>query len=54
MKTAKTIQPLPPTYNGKLWSVATLKQLSTEEMRRIIRTFGAAQINAALQRTKEK
>lgn len=45
-------QPLPPTCGGKPWTVATLKALSAEDMRKILRTFGADQIDAALRRNK--
>ncbi|VVB52996.1 Uncharacterised protein [uncultured archaeon] len=40
--------PLPPDYKGQPWSVVTLRGLSSEEMRKILRLYGASQINAAL------
>jgi hypothetical protein len=39
---------LPQTYDGKPWSVSLLKSLPSEEVRRLIRTYGAQAVNSAL------
>lgn len=50
----KTTVPLPPVYkDGRRWTVATLKSLSGEELRSLIRRHGASALNAALARNKE-
>ncbi len=46
--TNQKTQPLPSAYQGKPWSVQLLKSLSSDEVRRLIRTYGANQINASL------
>ena len=46
--TNQKTQPLPSTYQGHEWSVQLLKSLSSDEVRRLVRTHGAAAINAAL------
>lgn len=51
MKNQK-IQPLPSTYQGKSWTVQLLKSLSSEEVRRLIRTHGANAVNSALRANK--
>jgi hypothetical protein len=48
MKNQKIIQPLPSTYQGKAWSVQLLKSLNSDEVRRLIRTYGAHAVNSAL------
>lgn len=52
MTDQKPFAPLPVTYNGKPWNVATLKALDAETMRKILRTYEASQINNALRRNK--
>jgi len=49
----KTLQPLPSTYQGHEWSVQLLKSLSSDEVRRLIRTYGATQINSSLREVKK-
>lgn len=46
--TNQKIQALPSTYEGKPWTVQLLKSLSSDEVRRLIRAYGANQINASL------
>jgi hypothetical protein len=48
MANQKTLHPLPSTYRGEQWSVQLLKSLSSDEVRRLIRTYGAQAVNSAL------
>ena len=50
--TNQKIQPLPTTYQGTPWSVSLLKSLPSDEVRRLIRTYGANAVNAALRTVK--
>jgi hypothetical protein len=43
---------LTPDYKGQPWSVSLLKSLPSEEVRRLIRTYGANAVNAALRTVK--
>jgi hypothetical protein len=51
--TNQKIQPLPTTYQGTPWSVLLLKSLPSDEVRRLIRTYGATQINLSLREVKK-
>lgn len=47
------IKELPPTLDGQPWTVATLKALDPQTMRKIIRLYGAEQINKALSKSRQ-
>jgi hypothetical protein len=54
MTRQKPFAPLPPDCGGKPWRVSTLRVLTSEEMRKLLRLYGAEQINAALRRVTER
>lgn len=42
------VKPLPPGYQGRPWTNKLLHALSASELHRLIQTYGANQINAAV------
>ncbi len=50
--TQRKLKPLPPDYNGVPWSVQLLKSLPNDELRKVIRIYGASAVNAAMARSR--
>ena len=48
MEQQNGVKPLPPAYQGRAWTNKLLHALSAAELHRLIQTYGANAINAAV------